>query len=382
MKKAKYVALLAVAVLFVAAMSALSDKPPDMDPPDGNKHPVYQTDYPPVIDGVVQVGITWPAEAWIGHTYIAGGNQVGDIPTTDVYILFDTLDGYTQVDNPPEGYGSEDEVTNPNTGLPYYLYIGVKAIGDYKIHYDGSWIRIDWDQDGYIDFKDNNGNSAGPPRLYSTQFAVTPDGAEWAIPYLDEYNGPCQSELDIIVHIEIELPGGGTETTTFPGRGGSGPFLSTTICPWEEIEPEPPEPGDWGIRTIGFWKHQLRCALGICNGHQHVPTENLIAYLAYISASSQIPELIDMDTDMYAALALLELRGQHPMYDRAVQQLLATWLNYVSGNEMWDSDGDGVPDTYIIDTILWAEAGLLDGDPTNDEDIKDTLDALNNSGDE
>ena len=372
MKKVKYAALLAVVVLFISAMSVMSAKPPDMDPPDGNKHPIYQTDTPPVIDGIVQVGLTWPVEAFVGHTYIAGGNTVGDIPTTDVYMLFDKLDTYTQVDVPPTGFGPEDE-------QGYYLYIGVKAIGDYKIHHDGSWIRIDWDQDGYIDLKDNNGNS-NPP--YTTQYATTLEGAEWAIPYLDEYNGPCRSEMDIIVHIEIELPGGGTETTTFPGRGGSGPFLSTTICPWEEIEPEPPEPGDWGIRTIGFWKHQLNIALGNHKGHQHVPTANLLAYLLEISTSSDIPDLQDMDTDMAAALALLELRGRQDMYDRAVQQLLGTWLNYVSGSEMWDSDGDDIDDTYILDTILWAEAGLLDGDPDNDEEIKDKLDALNNSGDE
>jgi hypothetical protein len=375
MKKTKYIAFLAVVVLSISIFSTtilVGGK--SMPPWDGNSHPVHQTDYPPVIDGIVQVDVTWPAESFIGHTYIAGGNDVGDIPTTDVYMLFDNLAGYV---SPPTGYGSADE-------QGYYLYIGVKALEGYSIHTDGHWLQIDWDQDGQVDFQDNNGNSANPGQGgYSTQFAMTDEGVEWAIPYLDDFSeGICQSPLYIFVHIEIVEPDGGTETTTFPGRGGSGPFLCTEICPWELIEPEPPEPGEWGIRTIGFWKHQLRCALGICNGHQHVPTENLVDYLYYISAHSQIPELQDMGGDMTAALALLELTGPHPMYDRAVQQLLATWLNYVSGNEMWDSDGDDVDDTYIIDTINWAEAGLLDGDPANDEEIKDTLDALNNSGDE
>jgi hypothetical protein len=379
MKKAKYLALLAVTVLSISIFSTTAGLSVggSMPPWDGNTHQVYQTNYPPIIDGVVQVGVTWPAGSFIGHTYIAGGASVGDIPTTDVYMLFDNLAGYPyNAGNPPAGYSAADEVG-------YYLYIGVDALPGYSMHTDGHWLAIDWDQDGIIDFTDNNGNSAEAGRGgYSTQYARTDSGVEWAIPYIDEFNGICQSPLYIIVHIEIVEPSGGTETTTFPGRGGSGPFKSTELCPWEEIEPEPPEPGDWGIRTIGFWKHQLRCALGICNGHQHVPTENLIEYLEYISANSQIPELQDMGGDMTAALALLELTGPHPMYDRAVQQLLATWLNYVSGNEMWDSDGDGIDDTYIIHTIMWAEAGLLDGDPTNDEVIKDTLDALNNSGDE
>ncbi len=48
---------------------------------------------------------------------------------------------------------------------------------------------------------------------------------------------------------------------------------------------------------------------------------------------------------------------------------------------MWDSDGDGTPDEKLIDVINWAEALLLDGDPTNDEEVKDYLDTLNNSGD-
>jgi hypothetical protein len=119
--------------------------------------------------------------------------------------------------------------------------------------------------------------------------------------------------------------------------------------------------------------------------HQHVPTNDLVYYLDQISFQSEIYELQEMDSSMYDALALLELRGKHPMYDRAVQQLLATWLNYVSGNEQWDSDGDGdidADDEYLIDVIEWAENMLNDGDPTNDEDVKDYLDTLNNSGDE
>jgi hypothetical protein len=376
MKKVKYLALLAVVALSLSVFTTtglnVGGNMPDWD---GNKHPVYQTNYPPVIDGIVEVGVTWPAESFIDHTYIAGGNDVGDIPTTDVYILFDNLDGYA---SPPTGYGPEDE-------QGYYLYIGIKALDGYQIHTDGHWLVIDWDQDGVIDFADNNGNSAGSGanQGYSTQYARTDEGVEWAIPYLDDFSdGICMSPFYILVHIEIYIPCTTYETTTFPGRGGSGPFESTELCPWEEIEPEPPEPGDWGLRTIGFWKHQLRCALGISNGHQHVPTDQLTDYISYISATSQIPELQDMGGDMTAALALLELHGKHPMYDRAVQQLLGTWLNYVSGNEMWDSDGDDVDDTDILDTILWAEDILLNGDPADHEIVKDTLDALNNSGDE
>jgi hypothetical protein len=303
-------------------------------------------------------------------------------------LLFDDLTGYTKKDDPPlNNYGSEDEVEK-TPGVPYYFYIGIKPINGYKIAtggQSGSWLVIDWDQDLKIDFDDHNGNSAGSGKNqgYSTQFAQTPDGGvEWAIPYLDEYEGICQSPFWITIHIEIVLPGScQTETTTFPDRP-PGKFLSAEICVGDLVKPEePPEPGEWGIRTIGFWKHQFNTALGIQKGHQHVPTADLLYYLGEVSSQSTIPELQLMDSDMLTALALLELRGKHVMYDRAVQQLLATWLNYVSGNDMWDSDGDGIPDENLIDVITWAEAMLLDGDPTNDEEVKDYLDKLNNSGD-
>jgi hypothetical protein len=383
MSKAKYLALLAVAVLFVSVMSFSSAvPPPNMPPPDGNKWSPPQYPIPPIIDGVVQVGVTWPPEAFIDYMYVTG--KPASTKVAEVYMMFDDLTGYTRVDNPPAGYDANDE-------QGYYFYIGIKPLPGYSIvpppGDPGAWIRIDWDQDGYFDFRDNNGNSAnvGPPWAgYSTQFAYTAQGIEWAVPYIDDFYGVCQSPFDIFVHCDIVMPDGQVETATFPDRP-PGPFQSTTICPGDLIEPEPPEPGEWGIRTIGFWKHQLRCALGICRGHQHVPTENLLGYLHYISTHSTKQVLIDMDSDMIAALAILELRGKHEMYDRGIQQLLGTWLNYVSGNEQWDSDGSGTidpGDEYLIDVINWAEDLLNDDDPTNDEMVKDYLDMLNNFGPE
>jgi hypothetical protein len=375
MSKTKYVALLAVAVLFAAVFSVISHPiGGNMYEPDGNTHAPYQTDTPPYIDGVVNVGLTWPVESWIGHTYIA--QQGGGIATTDVYLLFDDLTGYTRTDVPPAGYGPEDE-------QGYYFYIGIKALNGYTIHPDGNWVVIDWDLNDTIDFDDHNGNSVN--RLnYSTDFAWTSTGVEWAIPYIDDYYGVCQSPFRITIHIEIVKPGnGGTETTTFPDRPPKmkGSFLSTEICVGDMFSPEPPEPGEWGIRTIGFWKHQFNTALGLNKGHQHVPTENLLFYLTEIYTQSQIPELQDMDTDMFAALAILELRGKHSMKERGIQQLLATWLNYVSGNEVWDHDGNSTtPGESIMGVILQAEAAFLDSDPTNDEYWKDYLDTLNNSG--
>jgi hypothetical protein len=167
MHKTKYLAIFAVAAMFLTVLAGTgSNVGGNMYDWDGFTHPVYQTNDPPVIDGVVEVGLTWPVEAFIGHTYIA--NQGGGIITADVYLLFDNLAGYTRVDNAPLGYGPEDE-------QGYYFYIGIKAAGGYTINDDGAWVVIDWDQDGIIDFADHNGNSAGSGKNqgYSTQFATT-----------------------------------------------------------------------------------------------------------------------------------------------------------------------------------------------------------------
>jgi hypothetical protein len=140
-------------------------------------------------------------------------------------------------------------------------------------------------------------------------------------------------------------------------------------------------PDGWGIRTIGFWKHQFSVATGAKGGNQHVPTDSLLGYLAEMSATTTVPELQVVDT-LEEALTILKTKKNDDMDKKLVMQLLGAWLNYLSGNGMWDSDGDGTPDTNLIDTINWAEDGYVNGPSEDWEDIKDELDELNNSGDE
>ncbi len=369
MGKAKYIALLAVIAMVVSVITVMSlTIGGKMHPPDGETHPVHQTDYSPVIDGIVDVPSTWPVESHIGFMYVTG--KPASTAVADVYVLLDNLGDPGDWVN-PASYDAEDW-----TG--YYLYIGIKALAGYTIE-NSNEVLIDWDQDGIIDFADHNGNSQNPGQggYDMTQFAHTSQGTEWAVPYMDDFtNGICQSPFDIYVHCDVSGGGYSMETATFPDRP-PGPKLSTTFCVGSGISPEEPEPGEWGIRTIGFWKHQFNVALGNHKGHQHVPQENLLFYLSEISSDSSIPELQDMDTDMMAALALLELRGKHAMYDRAVQQLLAVWLNYVSGNENATLGNT----TYHLydDVIVPGEAALLDGDPANDAFWKDFFDDINNS---
>jgi hypothetical protein len=378
MSKTKYLAIFAVAVMFLAVLAGTSHPiGGDMPDPDGNdKIPVHQTNSPPVIDGVVNVGLTWPAEAFVGYVYIA--NKDGGIPTAEVYMLFDNLAGYSQVDNPPAGYGPEDE-------QGYYFYIGIKPLSGYTIHTDGNWVIIDWDQDDKIDFDDHNGNSK-TKFGYTTEYVRTcGQGVEWKIPYIDEFNGVCQSPFSILIHIEIVLPcGQETDTTTFPDRP-PGHFLSAEICVGDLIDPEPPEePGEWGLRTIGFWKHQFNTAMGYKNGHNHIPYETLMYYIGEISSQSTVEEFQEL-SNLVDALAILELRGKHTMREKALQQTLATWLNFVSdGDQDVDTDCDGIEDMLLSEALAFIESILTDPGATHEELelAKDMADCINNSGEE
>lgn len=375
MNKIKYLAILAVAVMFISVISVMSITiGGKMHPPDGQTHQISQTITPPIIDSIVNVPGTWPTGSLVGYMWVTGNPTSTQV--AEVYALLDWLENPANPYVDPLSYKAADW-----TG--FYLYIAIKALPGYTIEASNE-VLIDWDQDGTVDFSDHNGNSQSPGQggFLMTQFAydnVNKLGTEWAIPYMDEFNGVCQSPFDIYIHCDVSGGGYNAETATFPDRP-PGPKYSTTFCPWDLISPEePPEPGCWGLRTIGFWKHQFNTALGIKKGHQHVPTNDLYAYVEEISDNSQIPELQNMDSDLLEALLLLELRGKHPMYDKAVQQLLAVWLNYVSGNTHADLDGDGVFETSLLQVIQSTEAALLDGDPTNDEFYKDLCDAVNNS---
>lgn len=362
MKKFTKITLIAVFLLVFAAIipSAVISVPPPkaMDPPDGSVHYINTTTRTMVLDGVVNIGSTWLANDYVGEVLIR--NQ-----PTSVAKAYATV----EVDG---------------SGNYQYLWIGIDMMSpNWLVPGVGQWLRIDWDQDGNLDYEDHTGwgDSDG---------VDTAVGCEWMIPWGKERVNPGDTpttmdptligdELDILIHIQVYYPGG-TDTAVFPGLRPQGRFDSTTLKIWGQQPGPGPGPGGWGLRTIGFWKHQLRTALG-ANGHQHVPTANLTAYLNNISSHTTVPEL--MNLDLRGALMVLELRGQHPMYDRAVQQLLATWLNLQGdGDQMVDTDGDGNVDKLLSDAIDYAESIITDSTSTHDqlEGVKDMLDTINNSG--
>jgi hypothetical protein len=189
--------------------------------------------------------------------------------------------------------------------------------------------------------------------------------------------------FDIMIHIESWWDESNSNSATFPGRPipRPGEFNSTTFIVDLTMGPQDDD-GEWGIRSKGFWKHQLRCALG-SNGHQHVPTENLTDYLDDIDSQTNLSELKDLK--LRDALMILEPEDSSDMYQKALQQLLATWLNLVSdGDQMVDTDGDNSTDMNLTDAIEYVEE-ILNNPDSSKKDIaeaKDICDIINNSGEE
>jgi hypothetical protein len=349
-----------VLMLLAAIPTTVTSVPTHMPDPDGNTHGIYTTTTPPTLDGIVNVGSTWQTWAYVGSAYVATSTT----PLADVY-------GCVEVDS---------------GGNYINLWIGMKVLApNYLVPTDGQWLYIDWDKDDVLDYRDHTGWD-------TTDGADTASGVEWCIPWgqvrVNPRDTPYQMDpadvgqcFNIFLHLEVYFPDGSSDTATFPGRPNAGPFMSTTWCV-RGPAPPPPTGDGWGLRTIGFWKHQLRCALG-APGHQHVPTSNLNSYLSTIDAGTTVPELKGLN--LRSALMLLELRGKHDMKDRAIQQLLAAWLNLASdGDQLVDTDGDGTADTMLSIYITYAESIITDPDTTHAqmEAVKDTLDAINNSGTE
>ncbi len=334
----------------------------DMDPTDDKTHDIGITTTPPTLDGFVLVGTSWDASQYVGGAYVA----MNDTPVASVYMTVEVDD--------------QDNFE--------YLWIGVKPISSVFLKPgQGQWVRIDWDQDGILDYEDHTGWG-------STDGADTSSGAEWMIPWGKVRVNPggkptiMNSSIigytfDILIHVEIWWDDLNSNSATFPNRPipKPGQFLSTTMFVNLTMTP-PQDDGEWGIRSMGFWKHQFRCALG-ANGHQHVPTDNLTNYLGTISSETNLSELKNLK--LRDALMLLEPEDSSIMYDKALQQLLATWLNYISdGDQMVDTDGDNSTDMMLSDAIEYVEEILNDPNSTKNEleEAKDICECINTSGED
>ena len=357
MKKYIISGMVMVVVLLIASLipNALGGNNDKMDPTDGYEHTIGICFNPPTLDGVVNVGSSWLSSQYVGGAYIATDPN----PAADVYMTIE-MDG--------------DNIE--------YLWIGVKTISPYTLKpTQGQWLEIDWDQDGKLDYVDHTGWTV-------TDGLDSNNAAEWMIPwgkirvlpndepeYMDSTKDISNS-IDIFIHVET-YKFGVYNTATFPGRPDAGKFLSTSI----NIDLTPPDDeDDFGIRSMGFWKHQLRTALGE-PGHQHVATDDLFDYLDYMDENTELTELQGLK--LRDALMLLEDLDHSDMYHKAVQQLLATWLNYASdGDQMVDTDGDDATDMMLSAAIEKVEDILNDPNATKAdiEEAKDICECINTSG--
>ncbi|MFC1919068.1 NosD domain-containing protein [Chloroflexota bacterium] len=135
---------------------------------------------------------------------------------------------------------------------------------------------------------------------------------------------------------------------------------------------------DGCMRTIGFWKHQFGG-----KGSQHIDDGTLEIYLDIVDNKSKVfNEEVPLGT-LEDAESLLWLK-KASMRERAVQQLLASWLNFANGavnmGDMVDTDYDGITDTMFEDAIWTAEEILRNPDASDNqlELAKDICDSINN----
>jgi hypothetical protein len=363
MKKLIIPVLLVILVLLLGSMIpnafGVTKK---MDPTDGETHKIGITDTPPILDGYINVGSSWDSSQLVGGAFVAMNTS----SVADVYMTVEV-----------------DENDNFE-----YLWIGVKPIAStYFKTGNGLWVRIDWDQDGKLDYEDHTGWGV-------TDGADSSSGAEWMIPWGKVRINPGSKPVimnssligysfDILIHIESWWDELNSDSATFPDRSipRPGQFNSTTI--FVDMTMGPSDDGsEWGIRSKGFWKHQFRCAIG-GPGNQHVPTDNLTNYLNNISSNTNLSELKNLK--LRDALMILESNNMNDMYKKAVQQLLATWLNYVSdGDQMVDTDGDNSTDMNLSTAIEYVEDILNDPNSTKKdiEEAKNICEFINVSGDE
>lgn len=355
---------LVLSVLLIASAipnSTYAGPVKEMDPPDGNEYTIGTTDTPPVLDGVVNVGSSWESSQLVGGAYIA--MQTSSVADVFMVVEVDSLDQFQ------------------------YLWIGVKPISPYFLKAtNGQWLHIDWDQDGKLDYEDHTGWGV-------TDGADTAYGAEWMIPWGQARLNPGQTpytmdsdligySFDIMIHVEVWDDTGDSNSATYPNRPIPipGEFNSTTII--VQLGPSNGDDDDNGIRSKGFWKHQMRTAFGR-PGHQHVPTDNLTTYLDNIDQNSDVSELQGLR--IRDALMILEIETPKDMYSKAVAQLLALWLNlYHSGDQMVDTDGDNTTDMNLSDAIDYIEDILTDPAPLKKdlEEAKNMADIINNSGED
>jgi len=130
-------------------------------------------------------------------------------------------------------------------------------------------------------------------------------------------------------------------------------------------------------RTIGFWTHQFRVALGEIKGKAQVDPDTLEAHLNQINSSSAVFTFTGTRKEKFqTALDILTPPRRSSMEAKLKAQLLALWLNYVAG---W-TEGYTLDGMTAQEIIEGSETALLNKYTDQYEDWKDLCDDFNNLG--
>jgi len=129
-------------------------------------------------------------------------------------------------------------------------------------------------------------------------------------------------------------------------------------------------------RTIGFWKHQFKVALG-WGGTAQVDPDTLEDYLDEITDESNVFSFTGTREQKFQeALDILRISFHSSMEAKLRAQLLALWLNYVAG---W-TNGYRIEGLTAWEIIEGSEEALINGHTGEYEDWKNLCDRFNNIG--
>lgn len=174
------VVFLLVSIIPITAISEPPEK--KMDPVDGYIHYINGTFSSQNLDGMVDANDSWSNEDKVGNVHVAKDPE----PLAKVYMI----------------------VEGDRNGTYEFLWIGVDMISpNYLKPTHGQWVRIDWDQDGILDYEDHTGWN-------SSDGKDTANGTEWKIPWGKARVNPSKTpyqmnqtivnnSFDILIHIQV-----------------------------------------------------------------------------------------------------------------------------------------------------------------------------------
>jgi hypothetical protein len=176
-------------LVFSAIPLTVVSEPVDIDPPvkkmdttDDNITNISATMSPPILDGVIKSSENWNTNDHIGNACVAKDPN----PVAKVYMT-------VEIDS---------------NGTYQNLWIGIDMNSSlYLDPGNGQWLRIDWDQDGVLDYEDHTGWNESDGKDSSS-------GSEWMIPWgtvrVNPSKTPYQmnfslieNEFDILIHLEV-----------------------------------------------------------------------------------------------------------------------------------------------------------------------------------